>query len=172
MSSIEIELLPPEISLLTINMKSSKGLKTSLPSEFGVHEQRYSVKDLNASSEPYTNKSCLTFNNSWNLSFELTILFCLPSSNSVKTYIYSVIISLVLFVRHIAFKYFSQLCPHLPFTSHYSYSNSNYRCQDRNYPFLQIIHITSMPLSLENKQYMMFPQLHYLLHFVLLYHSL
>lgn len=43
MSSVEIELLPPEISLLTINMKSSKGLKTSLPSEFGVHEQRYSV---------------------------------------------------------------------------------------------------------------------------------
>ena len=40
MSSVEIELLPPEISLLTISIKSSKGLKTSLPPEFGVHEQR------------------------------------------------------------------------------------------------------------------------------------
>ena len=44
-----------------------------------------------------------------------------------KDQIYGIIISLIFLIGHIAFKYFPQLCPHLPFTSHYSYSNSNHR---------------------------------------------
>lgn len=45
-------LFPTDISFLTTNIKSSNGLKISVPSALGEHKQRYSVNVLNASSEP------------------------------------------------------------------------------------------------------------------------